>query len=106
MNEPEPEPDPELVTLPFPKPDRTDAQIAEYLSEPAADSAVEVEPGDVELGVFYDGSEDLEEEEDAADHFYDDEEELDEETRGYMAELTPELMEKMYANMRAHGIIV
>ena len=55
-----------------------------------------------------DGSEDLEEEEDAADNaaFEDDEDAPpDEQELKYMAMLTPEVMEKMLANMRANGII-
>jgi hypothetical protein len=110
--EPEPEysdyPDPEPVTLPFPEPNRIDAQIAEYLSEPTDKLSVQDEPSDYELGVVSDdGSEDLEEEEDAADEFFEDDgDEPAEEENEYIALLTPEIMEKMLANMRANGIIV
>jgi hypothetical protein len=57
----------------------------------------------------YDGSEDLEEEESDADDFFrdeDSEEKDDEKTKRYKAMLTPEVMEKMLANMRANGIII
>jgi hypothetical protein len=57
---------------------------------------------------FFDESEDLEEEEADANNFFDEpvEEEDDEQTARYKAMLTPEVMEKMLANMRANGIIV
>jgi hypothetical protein len=97
--DPEPVPDtelpddePEPLVLPF-----TSAKLAE--PEPVDEYADDYEE---------DGSEDLEEEEEAADDFFEDaaEDEDDEQTKRYKAMLTPEVMEKMLANMRANGIII
>jgi hypothetical protein len=91
----------------FPEPNIIDAQIAEYLSDPTANLAVQNESGDYELGVVSDdGSEHLEEEETSVDEFFEDDDEPAEEENEFIAQLTPEIMEKMLANMRANGIIV
>jgi hypothetical protein len=126
--EPDPEPDgpvippvlyeydPEPVTLPFPEPDHVDAFVAETVTKYGGkfQAADKEEPADFfDDTLSDDGSEGLEEEEEAADEswFEDDGaaapvEPVDEEEQKYLAMLTPEVMEKMLANMRANGIIV
>jgi hypothetical protein len=124
--EPEPEPDgpviptvlyeynPETdpITLPFPEPDPADALVAKIVTKYGNKVQEGYEPPPVddysEDVLADDGSEDLEEEEEAADNgfFEDDEPEpVDEEEQKYLAMLTPEVMERMLANMRANGII-
>jgi hypothetical protein len=114
------DPEPEPVTLPFPQPDPVDAFVAETVTKYTDKLSVQPEPEpdgsepDPAVDDFFedvlsdDGSEDLEEEEEAADGFFEDDgdEPVDEEEQKYMAMLTPEVIEKMLANMRANGIIV
>jgi hypothetical protein len=80
------EPENEEVILPF------DPAIVAGHEDPGEDD-------------FFDGSEVLEEEEDAADDFFEEEEDAADEAR-IRAMITPEVMEKMLANMRAHGTII
>ena len=91
-----------------------------YRHEHAADDDYEPEPDETILpfesptvaesdadDFFEDGSEDLEKEEDSADDFFSEEEDADAEDEARIqAMLTPDVIEKMLANMRANGTIV
>jgi hypothetical protein len=86
------------------------AMEAEQEPEPTIlpfDPAIVAELDDTEDD-FFDWSEDLEEEGADAEDFFDDpaEDEEDAQTARYKAMLTPDVMEKMLANMRVNGVIV
>ena len=104
---------PESVAGKFPEPDPIDAWIAEQLAQSTDNLSVQPEPepdeseppvDDYELEL--DGSEDLEEEEAQADDFFDVEEDEAEEENEFAALLTPDVMAKMFANMRVNGVVI